>query len=154
MPVADWLTLKPSSVYSARRPYLKLKGVRPVNVVLWILQGLLAVAFLYSGFRKVTQSREAAEAEMAWVKVYPAWARPAIGALEMVAAVGLILPAATGIAPILTPLAATGLVLLMAGAALTHLRIGGDDRKIIPVNLVLLVLAAVVAWGRFGPYSF
>ena len=75
-----------------------------------------------------------------------------IGALEVLAAVGLILPAALDIAPILVPLAALGLVLLMAGAAIVHVR-----RQEIPMavpSVVLLVLSAIVAWGRFGPYSF
>jgi DoxX-like family len=124
-----------------------------MNVVLWILQGLLAAAFLFSGARKLSQTREQALAEGAYVKLYPEWTRRMIAILEIAAAVGLVLPAVTGIAPVLLPIAAAGLVLLMAGAAATHLRIGGDDRRIVPVNLVLLALAAVVAWGRFGPYS-
>jgi hypothetical protein len=75
-----------------------------------------------------------------------------LGLLEVLAAIGLILPAALDIAPVFVPLAATGLGLMMVGAALTHAR-----RKEFPniaVNTVLLVLAAVVAWGRFGPHSF
>jgi uncharacterized membrane protein len=120
-----------------------------VNVALWVLQGLLAFAFLFTGARKV-MGRGADEER--WVKLYPSGTRRAIGALEIAAAVGLILPAVTGIAPVLVGFAALGLAVLMAGAALTHARIGGDDRRIIPVNLVLLVLAAAVAWGRLGPY--
>jgi uncharacterized membrane protein YoaK (UPF0700 family) len=70
----------------------------------------------------------------------------------VLAAIGLILPAALDVVPVLVPLAAVGLIALMAGAALTH----GRRREIpmIAINLVLLALAAVVAWGRFGPYSF
>jgi hypothetical protein len=64
----------------------------------------------------------------------------------------LILPAATGIAPKLTPLAATGLVVLMVLAAITHAR--RKEPSAIAFNAVLLVPAAVVAWGRFGPYAF
>jgi hypothetical protein len=88
------------------------------------------------------------------VKLYPGWGVKAIGAAEVAAAAGLILPAVTGVAPILVPIAAIGLVLLMVGAAITHLRVGASDYKIIPVNLALLALAAVVAWGRLGPYPF
>jgi hypothetical protein len=76
----------------------------------------------------------------------------AIGALEVLAAVGLILPALLGIAPVLVPLAALGLVILMAGAAITHVKRG--EPSVLPINAVLLILAAIVAWGRFGPYSF
>jgi hypothetical protein len=75
-----------------------------------------------------------------------------IGTLEVLAAVGLILPAALGIAPVLVPLAAVGLVLLMVGAIITHLR--RNEIQAIVVNLVLLAMAAIVAWGRFGPQPF
>jgi hypothetical protein len=68
------------------------------------------------------------------------------GALEVLAAVGLILPAVLGIVPVLVPLAAVGLVLLMVGAAVTHAR-RGESRAIV-TNVVLVVLASMVAWGR------
>ncbi|WP_339134242.1 DoxX family protein [Streptomyces sp. f51] len=75
-----------------------------------------------------------------------------IGAVEILGAVGLVVPAALGIAVVLTPLAALGLVLVMAGATVIHVR--RREMSLVPVNLVLLVLAAVVAWGRFGPHAF
>jgi uncharacterized membrane protein YqjE len=75
-----------------------------------------------------------------------------IGLLEVLAAIGLILPMVPGIAPVFVPLAAVSLVLLMIGAAITHtLRKENQDGA---MNVVLLILSAVVAWGRFGPYSF
>jgi uncharacterized membrane protein YphA (DoxX/SURF4 family) len=75
-----------------------------------------------------------------------------IGALEVLAAVGLILPPLVKIVPVLAPLAALGLILLMIGAAITHSR--RKETSMIAINAVLLVLAVVVVWGRFGPYSF
>jgi uncharacterized membrane protein YphA (DoxX/SURF4 family) len=123
-----------------------------VNVVLWIIAAVLAVAFGAAGLMKLTQPKEKLAANMAYVEDFSAGTVKAIGALEVLAAVGLILPGALGIAPVLVPLAATGLVLVMIGAAVVHARRG--EAQMIPVNLVLLVLAAVVAWGRFGPYSF
>ncbi|HEX2705221.1 MAG TPA: DoxX family protein, partial [Candidatus Lustribacter sp.] len=75
-----------------------------------------------------------------------------IGVVELLAAIGLILPAATGIAPVLTPLAATGLAVIMVLAAVTHLR--RKEASALPINAGLFVLAVLVAWGRFGPYSF
>ena len=123
-----------------------------MNVVLWVLASVLAVAFLASGIVKLTQPKEKLRERMAWVEDFSPGMIKAIGILEVLAALGLILPAALDIVPILVPLAATGLVALMSGAALTHTR--RKEYPIILVNGVLLVLAAVVAWGRFGPYSF
>ena len=75
-----------------------------------------------------------------------------IGFIEVLGAAGLILPAVTHIAPILVPLAATGLVLVMVGAAIVHAR--RHEAMNIAVNVVLLALAAFVVWGTFGPYPF
>jgi DoxX-like family len=65
---------------------------------------------------------------------------------------GLILPALFDIVPVLVPLAALGLVLLMMGAAATHAK--RREGRMIVVNSILASLAAVVVWGRFGPVSF
>ncbi len=67
------------------------------------------------------------------------------------AGVGLLLPAVTGVATVLVPLAAVGLAVLMVGAAVTHARRG--ELPMIGINAVLLLLAVVVAWARFGTYS-
>jgi uncharacterized membrane protein YphA (DoxX/SURF4 family) len=123
-----------------------------MNVVLWILAGLLAAAFLAAGVTKLTQPKEKLAANMGWVEDFSPGTVKLIGALEVLAAIGLILPAALDIVPVLVPLAAVGLVALMTGAVLTHAR--RREFPLIGVNLVLLALAAVVVWGRFGPYSF
>ena len=124
-----------------------------MNVALWIVQGLLAVVFGASGVVKTSRDRKRLFDEgITWVEDFSAGAVRTIGVLEVLAAVGLILPAATGIAPVLTPLAATGVALLMAGASAVHLR--RDEFAFIGVTVGLLVLAVFVAWGRFGPYAF
>jgi uncharacterized membrane protein YphA (DoxX/SURF4 family) len=124
-----------------------------VNIVLWIIAGILAVAFLGAGLMKLTQPKEKLAASgMGWTEQFPAGAIKAIGALEVAAAIGLILPALLDIAPILVPLAALGLVLMMIGAAITHTR--RKENPMIGINVVLLALAAVVVWGRFGPHAF
>ncbi|HEV7755566.1 MAG TPA: DoxX family protein [Mycobacteriales bacterium] len=123
-----------------------------MNVVLWIIAALLAVAFGAAGLMKLTQPKEKLAPKMAYVEDFSGGAVKAIGAVEILAALGLVLPAVTGIAPVLVPLAALGLVVVMIGAAVVHAR-RGENQLIVP-NVVLLVLAAVVAWGRFGPYSF
>ncbi len=76
----------------------------------------------------------------------------AIGAVEVLAAAGLVLPAVLGIAPVLVPLAAVGLVLLMAGAAVVRLR--RREYGLVAVDALYILLAAFVAWGRFGPAPF
>jgi uncharacterized membrane protein YphA (DoxX/SURF4 family) len=123
-----------------------------MNITLWIIAELLAVVFLASGAMKLTQPKEKLAAfGFGWVEDFSAGTVKAIGTLEVLAAVGLILPAALEIAPVLVPLAAVGLLLLMLGAIITHLR--RHEAQAIVVTLPLLALAAVVAWGRFGPYS-
>jgi uncharacterized membrane protein len=122
-----------------------------MNVVLWIVQGLLAAMFAIAGVMKSTQPKDKLADRMPWVQDFsPATVR-FIGIVELAAALGLILPAWTGIAPILTPLAATGLAVMMVLAALTHAR--RKEPSGIATNAVLFLLAAFVAWGRFGPYN-
>ncbi|MFI7233049.1 DoxX family protein [Nonomuraea angiospora] len=124
-----------------------------MNVVLWIIAGLLALAFAGAGLMKLSQPKEKLAASgLAWTEDFSAGAVKGIGALEVLAGIGLVLPAALGIVPALTPLAAAGLVIVMIGAAVVHAR--RKEYQGIAINAVLLVLAAVVAWGRFGPYSF
>ncbi|HWU11420.1 MAG TPA: DoxX family protein [Streptomyces sp.] len=74
-----------------------------------------------------------------------------MGALDFSAAAGLILPAALGLVPVLVPMATVGLVPMLVGAAIAHLR--RSEAPAVAVNVTLLALAAVVAWGRFGPHS-
>jgi len=118
-----------------------------MDTALWILQVLLAVAFFGAGLMKLTQPKAKVAERMAWANDFSETQLKLIGLVELLGAVGLILPAITRILPILTPLAAVGLVLTMIGAALTHIR-RGEMPMVLP-NLVLLVLAAIVAYGRF-----
>ncbi|PZG02209.1 DoxX family protein [Micromonospora deserti] len=125
-----------------------------MNVALWTVAALLAVVFLAAGGAKLAQPKAklAASPNMAWTEDFSPGMLKTIGALEVLAAVGLILPAALDIVPILVPLAAVGLVLLMVGAATTHAK--RNESRAIVTNVVLIILAGVVAWGRFGPYPF
>jgi uncharacterized membrane protein YphA (DoxX/SURF4 family) len=123
-----------------------------VNIVLWIIAGVLAAIFLLAGLTKLTQPKEKLATTMGWTKSASSATVKTIGTLEVLAAIGLILPAALHIAPVFVPLAALGLVLVMVGAMVTHAR--RNERQAIVANVVILALAAVVVWGRFGPYSF
>ncbi|WP_030464428.1 DoxX family protein [Kitasatospora sp. NRRL B-11411] len=124
-----------------------------MNITLWIIAAVLALAFTASGLMKLSQSREKLVASgMGWAADVPPGAIKALGATQVLGALGLVLPAATDIAPVLVPWAATGLAVTMVGAAAVHLRRG--EAKSLPVNLVLFALAVVVAWGRFGSHAF
>ncbi|ROO63145.1 DoxX-like protein [Micromonospora sp. Llam0] len=125
-----------------------------MNIALWAVAGLLSFLFAAAGLVKLARPKPALGTQngMGWVKDHHAATVKAIGAFEVAAATGLVLPALLGIAPVLTAWAAAGLALLMAGAIAVHLRRG--ETRFIVVNAVLLCLAAFVAWGRFGPHSF
>jgi uncharacterized membrane protein YphA (DoxX/SURF4 family) len=123
-----------------------------VNVVVWVLQVLLALGFLAAGAMKVSQPRQRLATNMGWVEDYSDTGVKIIGALELLAGIGLILPAVTGLATVLVPLAAVGLAVLMVAAAIHHRRKG--ELQEVGMNAVLFLLAVVVAWARFGPYSF
>lgn len=126
-----------------------------LNFALWIVAGLLAAAYLFGGGGKLIMSKEriaATTPSARWVDDFSARSVKAIGALEVLAAVGLILPAVLDIAPVLVPLAASGLVMIMIGAVITRLR--RHDGLVVLADLAYLVLAGFVAWGRFGPEPF
>ena len=120
-----------------------------MQTTLWIVQVLLAVIFTVTGLTKLTQPRaKMAAGPMRWAADVSDAQFRLIGALEVVGAIGLILPVALGVAPILTALAAVGLVLTMVGAILTHVRMDETNRLAAPV--VVLGLAIFVAVARFG----
>jgi uncharacterized membrane protein len=121
-----------------------------MNVAVWVLQVLLALAFLLAGVTKASQPRQKLAASMGWVEDFSDTGVRTIGVLEILAGVGLLLPAVTGVATVLVPLAAVGLAVLMVGAAATHRRRG--ELPMVGINAVLLVAAVAVAWARFGPY--
>ncbi|WFF00309.1 DoxX family protein [Micromonospora sp. WMMD964] len=125
-----------------------------MNLALWIAAGLLAAVALAGGVTKTFVPKEklaatngggwTADASVGFVKT--------LGILEILAAVGLILPAVLDIAPVLVPVTALCWILLMVGAMITHLRYG--EAKFIVLNLTYLAVAAFVAWGRLWPEPF
>jgi len=114
-----------------------------VNVAYWIVAGLLALFYLYGGGVKVVQSRERLQPMMAWVDSTPMPVVRAIGTIEVLGAIGLILAPLTGIAPWLALAAAIGFVVLQFGAIRVHLSSG--DRQI-ALNITLILVAAVTVW--------
>jgi uncharacterized membrane protein YphA (DoxX/SURF4 family) len=122
-----------------------------MNVAIWIAQVLLALAFLASGSMKVLRPRLELQERMPYVEDFSDPQVKTIGGLEVLAAVGLILPSILNVAPVLSALAAVGLVLMMIGAIVVHVRRSEADPRL-TVNFILLALALVVAWARLGPY--
>ncbi len=118
------------------------------GVTVWVVSGLLALGFLGTGAMKVFPP-EADVAALA--EGVPVVLMRIAGVAEILGALGLILPAATRIMPILTPLAASGLVVTMIGATIANLVIG--EYASIVQTIIFGALAAFVAWARFGPYA-
>jgi uncharacterized membrane protein YphA (DoxX/SURF4 family) len=118
-----------------------------MNIALWVLQVVLALAFLTSGGMKLMSTKEklTADPRMGWANDFEGSHIKLIGLSEVLGAVGLVAPWALRIAPVLTPIAAAGLCVLMIGAARTHQR--RKEPTIVP--MVLALLSALVAIGRF-----
>src|SRR5947207_2586571 len=119
-----------------------------MDIALWILQVLLALAFVGVGVNHAFRY-EAIKAQpmMSWVSALPRGLLTFIGICEILGGIGLVLPAVTNILPWLTPLAGSLLAVMMLLAAIFHL--SRREYTAIVVNLVLLALAAFVAYGRF-----
>ena len=126
-----------------------------MNVALWIVAGLLAAAYLFSGGGKLILAKErigTMSTSAGWVEDFSAGSVRAIGILEVLGAVGLILPAVLDIAPVMVPVTAVCWALLMVGAMIVHGRLG--QFTFVMLNSVYLALAAFVAWGRLGLEPF
>ncbi len=118
-----------------------------MNIALWIVQALLTAMFLMTGFSKAFQPLDALSQMMPWTLDVPLALIRFIGVSELLGAIGLVLPALTGIKPRLTIAAAAGIMLVMISASIFHLTRG--EYGPIVFNLVLLALAAFVAYGRW-----
>ena len=119
-----------------------------MNIALWAGQVLLALVFAASGLMKISWDKDRLIASgQTGVQPFPPGVIKAVAACELLAVIGLTLPWATGIAPILTPLAATGLALIMVGAIASHAHLR-EPRNVV-ITTSLLVICLLVAWGRF-----
>lgn len=119
-----------------------------MTIALWTVSALLAVAFIGSGAMKMSRSRAELEPKMAWVASATDGQVKALGFSEVLGGIGLILPAATGIAAVLTPIAALALAGVMVGAIVVHRRMNDPFAAQVPA-LVLALLSLFVAWSRF-----
>ena len=119
-----------------------------MNIAIWIVQILLAFMFGMAGVMKLTQPKEKLMERMKWVDGISLSTVKLIGGLDLLGAIGVILPRLTGILPWLTPLAAIGLAIIMISAIVVHVRRG--EANLIGLNIGLLVLAIAVAYVRFA----
>ncbi|MCI0393448.1 MAG: DoxX family protein [Chloroflexi bacterium] len=119
-----------------------------MNVVLWIVQVLVGLAFVAAGYTHGFRAEQMRSQQgMQWIAAVPRGLLNFIALSEILGGIGVIVPALTGILPWLTPLAAAGLALIMLLAAGFHLM--RREYPNIVFNLILLALAAFVAYGRF-----
>ncbi|MGO3325980.1 DoxX family protein [Gordonia sp. (in: high G+C Gram-positive bacteria)] len=126
-----------------------------MNIALWIIAGVLAVAYAIGGASQIMLPKEkyrAAAASQHWVDDFSAGQVKAIGTIKLVGVVGLILPPLVGIVPELSPIAACGLMLVMAGAATTRFR--RQEWALMAGDTAYLLAFAFLAWGRFALEPF
>jgi len=121
-----------------------------LNFWLWVAAALLAALYMMAGVMKATQPIEKLAAQMKWAPGLPRLTR-FVGVVEILGAIGLILPLATGILAWLTPLAALGLTIIQVLAIGLHLRRG--EPEVLPFNAVLLALSLFVLWGRWSLFG-
>ncbi len=124
-----------------------------MNDVLWVVAWVLAASFVASALLKLTRPKEQLQnSGLGWVEDFRPQTIKLIGVAEGLGAIGLVVPALVDVVPVLVPVAATGLAVVMVGAIATHLR--RREWPLAVVNLVFLGLLVFVAVGRFGAHSF
>ena len=119
-------------------------------IALWIATGILALAYLFAGATKLLRRKADVEKVMPFAVDFAAWQVKTIGALEVLGAIGLVLPELTHIATWLTPTAAFGLVLVQIGAMIVHVRRGEAKKMAANIVLLLLALAVGIFWIVLG----
>ena len=116
------------------------------TIALWVAQLLLAAAYAMFGSMKATQPLDQLAAMMTWIPDFPAWFVRTLGVVEVLGAIGLILPALTRIQPRLTVIAALCILVHQFIAVVLHLSKG--ETGVLGLNFVLIALAAFIFWGR------
>ncbi len=121
-----------------------------MNIALWIVQIFLALLFIATGAQKLRQSRELLMqgSFTAYAADFPSGFLRILGVLELLGGLGLVLPQATGFLPQLTPLAAIGLAIIMAGAV--NLRLRRGEGRMAMATVVVLLLTLFVVYGRYS----
>jgi putative oxidoreductase len=118
-----------------------------MNTAIWFAQGMLAAMFVMAGIMKSTQPIEKLQKAMTWTTRYSPSMVRFVGIAELLGAIGVILPWVLNILPVLTPLAACGLATIQLLAIFHHVK--HNEKKEIAINIVLIMIAVFVAYGRF-----
>jgi uncharacterized membrane protein YphA (DoxX/SURF4 family) len=118
-----------------------------MNIAVWIIQGILALMFIMAGMMKSTQPKDKLVKSQPWVNDFSLQTVRFIGISELLGAIGIIVPQLTGIYPILSPIAAVGLAVIMVLASAYHLP--KKEYKEVGFNTILLILTVIVAIYRF-----
>jgi putative oxidoreductase len=118
-----------------------------MNIVLWVVQILLAVMYGMAGIMKTFETAKAKK-QMPWAKNRSDTFVRFVGTAELLGALGLFLPLLTGVLPWLTPLAAAGLTIIQLLAIFTE-HLPKKEYNVIPINMVLLALSIFVVVGRW-----
>ncbi len=119
-----------------------------MNTYLWIAQGLLAAFFVIPAFMKLTTPREKLVEKKQMAPDGNVLPVRFIGAMEILGIAGIILPQLTGILPLLTPVAAIGFCIVMAGAFAVHFT--KKEYKTLPLLVIVFILSGIVAYFRLG----
>lgn len=123
------------------------KSSKVLIISLWVAQSVLAAMYIMAGSMKSFQPIESLSAMLPWVSSTPPELVRFIGISELAGGIGLLLPAILRIKPVLTPIAATGLVVVQVLAIFFHISRG--ESSVLGMNIILVAIAAFVAWGRF-----
>lgn len=127
-----------------------------MNTALWIIAGVLAITYVGCGAAQILVPKDRYRglrgSSQHWADDFQPGHLTAIGTLKIIGAIGLVLPPLAGLPPVLSPLAACGLMLVMAGAATTRFR--RCEWAYMAVDVVFLAAFAFLAWGRFALAPF
>lgn len=123
-----------------------------MNVALWIVAGIFATGFIAGGIVKLVSPYGKYAAKAQWPQDFTPGNVKFMGAVELLGGLGLLLPGLLNIAPVLVPVAASGMSLYMAGAVTERIR--RAEYKELLGDLLFLAGMIFVAWGRFGPFPF
>ncbi|WP_254561094.1 DoxX family protein [Dyadobacter diqingensis] len=121
------------------------KSSKIIHITLWVAQVTLAALFITGAVMKF-QPIETISAMMPWTGQVPAWIVRLLGLIDLLAAVGLILPSLLRIKPQLTTWTALGIIALMFSAIIFHVSRG--EASVIGVNIISAIIALFIAWGR------